>query len=324
MADCETNSARFILPHSDNGIVELAQDIYIIHGSTTSGIICVHNQDGVDLYIIDPGPDAKFAQYALECIKTKFPVFTVKALIITHSHADHFGSAAEYVRQTGCEVWTSRMESCGIENPRYQSAVFAGGYPLPEFRIDYFEGEPCTVNRIISAGEVIKIQNVEFKFVNLAGHYFEMLGVVVKTGQNNKAFFISDGIFTRSMLSKFWIPFLYNIRDFKDSLERIRNIEADFYVPAHGEVYTQIKELVDFNFISELSNEETILLSLKDGPKTFEQILKFVADTNEIRLKLKNHMLISFTLRGYITYLYEEQKIENYIEENVLYWKLKV
>ena len=153
-----------------------------------------------------------------------------------------------------------------------------------------------------------------------------MIGVLCSSKENGKTtsvFFTSDGIFTRGMLAKYWIPFLFNVGQFKESLNKIKSTKADFYVPSHGDIYTETSALYELNMISVLQNEDTILQCLKEKPATFEDILKYIADINEIPMRLSQFMLVGSTIRSYISYLYSIEKISWVFKENKMYWRIK-
>ena len=193
----------------------------------------------------------------------------------------------------------------------------------------YYLAEPTLVDQVIKSDEVIKLSDdVTIECVPLPGHYFEMIGILCHVRKEKdrpdklSIFFTSDGIFTRTMLTKYWIPFLYNVKQFKESLDVIRTTAADYYVPSHGEVYTEISALYELNMLSVIQNEETILNCLKEGQKTFEDILKYIADNNEMSMRLSQFMLVGSTIRSYITYLYNEGKITWHFKNNKMYWKI--
>ena len=71
-----------------------------------------------------------------------------------------------------------------------------------------------------------------------------------------------------------------------------------------------------------IQNEETTLKCLKEGQKTFEDILKYIADNNEMSMRLSQFMLVGSTIRSYITYLYNEGKITWHFKNNKMYWKI--
>ena len=97
-------------------------------------------------------------------------------------------------------------------------------------------------------------------------------------------------------------------------------IDADFYIPGHGDIVTEIEGIAELNLLAILETEDMILDELKK-PKTMEELLKAVADRSNITLKTSQYCLIGSTLRSYLSGLYETGKITYTIEENRMIWK---
>lgn len=327
------NNTLIFDTESESGIYWLSPNIAVFPSHTNIGIIAIPSKEKPehkDIYLIDAGPDKSVAETLYNALTVEFNDFTLKAIFDTHSHADHAGGNAEFIRRTGCKIYATQKEKSSIETPELQSAVSYGAYPLPEYMATYYLAESSTVDYVLKSDEVIKLSDdVTVECVPLPGHYFEMVGILChvtkETGssEKNTIFFTSDGIFTRTMLTKYWIPFLYNVEQFKDSLETIKSTKADYYVPSHGEVYTDVSGLYELNMLSVVQNEATILQCLKESPATFEDILKYIADNNDMSMRLSQFMLVGSTIRSYITYLYNQNKITWTFKSNKMYWKIK-
>ncbi|MBQ0003889.1 MAG: MBL fold metallo-hydrolase [Treponema sp.] len=326
---------------SQSGINWFTPSTGVFLSPTNVGIVAVDSKKDKSLkeiYLIDSGPDRATAEKLYIALKKEFSKFEIKKIIDTHSHADHCGGNRFFKEVfPSLEICATQMEKSGIECTINQSAVAYGANPLPEYRIPYYEAEISKVDTVISHDEVFKLNDeTEIKCIPLPGHYFDMVGVLctskgpvisndsgISSGNGTvSVFFTADGIFTRGMLSRYWIPFVFDVGKFIESLSVIKNTESDFYVPSHGEIYTEIDALYELNMLSVLQNEDTILQALKDGPKTHEEILKYVADLNNIPMRLSQFMLIGSTLKSYITHLYETEKIKWHFKDNRMLWGL--
>lgn len=85
-------------------------------------------------------------------------------LILTHSHPDHIGAAAEIVAATGCEVIAHRAERSWIEDPSVQKAA----RPVPGF--DTLVSGPVRVDRTVADGDEIDVASFNLKVVHTPGH----------------------------------------------------------------------------------------------------------------------------------------------------------
>ena len=304
-------------------VINISDCIYYISGPTNIGIIEEQLSDTKsNLYMIDSGCNTEDGKRIFIEITEYFSQkdITIKAIINTHSHADHCG-ANNYIQQkTNCEIWITENEQGSLINPFLQPIISWGGNPLPEINSSYYVAEKTVPNKIINTNEKLTLNNgIKLSFINLPGHYFEMIGILCEN-DNKKILFASDGIFGRKNIGKYWIPFLYDVKEFKNSLDTISSLNADFCIPGHGEPTSQIEETVELNKIAIISNEQCILEALKHNNQTQEDILKYVADKNEINLHIAQYMLIGCTIKAYLTFLYNEGKISYHIKENKMYW----
>lgn len=304
-------------------VINISDCIYYISGPTNIGIIEEQLSDTKsNLYMIDSGCNTEDGKRIFTEITEYFSQkdITIKAIINTHSHADHCG-ANNYIQQkTNCEIWITENEQGSLINPFLQPIISWGGNPLPEINSSYYVAEKTVPNKIINTNEKLTLNNgIKLSFINLPGHYFEMIGILCEN-DNKKILFASDGIFGRKNIGKYWIPFLYDVKEFKNSLDIISSLNADFCIPGHGEPTSQIEETVELNKIAIISNEQCILEALKHKNQTQEDILKYVADKNEINLHIAQYMLIGCTIKAYLTFLYNEGKISYHIKENKMYW----
>ena len=304
-------------------VINISDCIYYISGPTNIGIIEERLSDTKsNLYMIDSGCNTEDGKRIFTEITEYFSQkdITIKAIINTHSHADHCG-ANNYIQQkTNCEIWITENEQGSLINPFLQPIISWGGNPLPEINSSYYVAEKTVPNKIINPNEKFTLLNgIKISFINLPGHYFEMVGILCEDN-NKKILFASDGIFGRKNIGKYWIPFLYDVKEFKNSLDTISSLNTDFCIPGHGEPTSQIEETVELNKIAIISNEQCILEALKYKEQTQEDILKYVADKNEINLHIAQYMLIGCTIKAYLTFLYNAGKISYHIKENKMYW----
>lgn len=311
--------------------VKLFDSVYVIPGATNTGAIVAKNADSYEVYLVDTGMNADDGKRILNAVEEIFAEknnesanFIVKAIINTHSHADHTGGNKYIQDKTGCEIYATNGESGSIINTFLQPAIVWGGFPIPEIKTSYLISEPTIPTNIISTETKITLSNGGvISFVPLLGHYFDMIGVLYacNDGFNTKtAFFIGDGVFGRTHILKYWIPFLYDVEKFKESLEIIKGTYADWYVPSHGEATQRIEETVELNQIAIISTETCILQVLKESDLSEEEILQKCADLNDINLKPAQYALIKSTIRSYLSYLNLSGKISYYIKENKMLW----
>lgn len=311
---------------------EIAKNVFYIRGNTNIGVVCNEKPDCMELYLLDSGGSEKDAEIIFQDISSHFSIlnkaFTVKAIYNTHSHSDHISGNKLFYDKYKCHIYTSFFEKGSMENNLLQPAFIWGGYPVKPVDISYYRAPYAPVAGLFDEETVVKLENgITLTFKNLPGHYFENYGIIVTTkdfnGNDCKVIFTGDAFFPREELAKYWIPFMIDPNAFMDSLDKLEKMEGQFklFVPGHGGPVKEISETLELNRISVLSTKQSILNALKKGAETTENIIKAVADQNEMNMKPGQFILVGSVIRSYLACLQQEKKIQCYTEGNLLFWK---
>jgi metallo-beta-lactamase class B len=110
------------------------------------------------LVLIDSG-FAQTSDWLLESIrKTGNDPKNIKYILVTHSHADHYGGAARVKQESGARIGVSAVDWGEIE--RQQSTPPRGGGPAPTIQRDL----------ILSDGGSLTVGDQTFKFYFTPGH----------------------------------------------------------------------------------------------------------------------------------------------------------
>jgi len=306
---------------------KLFDSVYFIPGSTNIGIILdcpARKTELCDVYIVDSGRGKDDAAIILRELSELFPDenYILKAVINTHSHADHSGGNAYLQEKAGCKIWCSEGEAAGLQNPLIQSSVEWGGNPIEELKTEFYLPKKCKTDKFISEDLTDLLKNGgKIQYVPLSGHYFDMFGILYTDSAGHRVLFAGDGFFGRQFLFKYWIPYIFDVGKEFETLDKLSKFKADYYIPSHGDALTRIEETVEENQIALLSTEICIMGILNKESLTFEELLKRVADKNGINMKAAQIILIGSTLRAYLVYLRESGKADFYVEGNKMFWK---
>ena len=112
-----------------------------------------------------------------------------------------------------------------------------------------------------------------------------------------------------------------------DSLDTLCAIEhVDWCIPSHGDFLRRnINEAAELNKIAIISTRTCILDSLKTKKRlTIEDIVKYVADKNDMKLSLSQYALVSSTIKSYVSLMHDAREIKMEIDGNKLYYSLPV
>lgn len=289
--------------------LQLTGGSWLIPGPTNIGIV---DRDG-GVYLVDSGNDKDAGRNILKGLKERD--WTLKAIVNTHSNADHIGGNRYLQEMTKCEIWATVGEAAFINTPVLEGSFLWGGFPYKELRTKFFEAKPSEVTTIIHGGEA----RDGMSFIALPGHFFDMIGVLT----DDKVFYLGDSLFGERTLEKYKIPYIYDVKAYRSSIERLKGIEAEYYVPSHGEVQTDIGPLADLN-LGKVDEIEGRLTSILRKRMPFEDILGAMCDAYGISLDYGQYVLVGNTMRSFLAYLYNEGRASYEIEGNVMYWSASV
>jgi len=317
-------------------IIELSSGVYVIPGTTNVGVVTNENLSSngssVDVYLIDSGSTEIDGEYVLDVLKAFFEQqgqsFTVKAIITTHGHADHCGAHNFLKQETGCQLWAAKHEQGAMETPIIQGTVLWGGYPPHEMRTLFFMPSPTYVDHIIKTDEIIELSGSrKLSFMELTGHSYETLAVIISDKNDKKVIFPGDNIFPRNEIINHWIPLILNPVQYMESLDKLCAIEkVEWCIPSHGDFLKRnINEAAELNKIAIISTRTCILDSLKTKKRlTVEEIVKYVADKNDMQLTLSQYALVHSTIKSYIAVMHDAREIKMEVSDNKLYFSLPV
>lgn len=285
---------------------QLTEHCWVLEAPTNIGFIL----QGQSVTLIDSGKDKEAGRKINKILKEKN--WELEGIILTHSNADHMGGTDYLQRMYDCRVYATQAEKAFIESPEIEAAFLWGGFPPKELNQKFFRAKPSRVTHVIDSESTLENH---LQVIPLGGHFFDMIGILTEEG----VCFLGDALFGEKILDKYQIPFLYDVRAFRETLEAVKTIQAEYFVISHGEILTDIIETANTN-LQVVKKLEEIILSFLGKKQTFDKLLKQLCDSYQITLNTGQYALIGNTLRSFLSYLYHEERITCRIEENQLYW----
>ena len=276
-------------------LVKVGEKTYYIKNPTNIGIYKINDED---VFIIDSGNDKDAGKKILKIIDSQG--WNIKGIINTHSNADHIGGNKVIQDRTNCNIYAYNIEKCFIENPLLEPSFLYGGYPFKNLRNKFLMAKESKVNLI----ENNLPEGLEY--FPLKGHFFDMIGI--KTSDD--VYFLGDSLFSKETITKYHLFYIFDIKEFLNTLDYLSTLNGKLYIPSHVEANkNKIYEIIDK--IYNICNVE----------KTFEEILKEIFDEYNLILNENQYVLIGNSLRSYLSYLKDENKLTYEFKNNKMLWK---
>jgi glyoxylase-like metal-dependent hydrolase (beta-lactamase superfamily II) len=208
------------------GNLEICKNVYQIGGSSISHpsdcSFYIVNAGQNELVMIDCGAGESFKQLIENIKSVSLNPENLKALILTHCHIDHIGSASRIKERFGVKIIAHERDADAIEG-RVLGPTAAAWYGV--------KYQPVTIDHIMSQEtEMVKFGNIEFYLLHTPGHtpgsisvYCDITGTRVLFGQD------IHGPFDASFGS--------NIDDWKISMEKLLELNADILCEGHYGVF---------------------------------------------------------------------------------------
>ncbi len=286
-------------------LVKIGEKTYYIKNNTNIGIYKI---DEENVYLIDTGNDKEAGKKILKIINEQG--WQVKGIINTHSNADHIGGNKVIQDRTNCDILAYNIEKSFTENPILEPSFLYGGYPFKGIQNKFL---------MAKSSNVISLQNNipdGLEYFSLKGHFFDMIGI--KTSDD--VYFLADSLFSEETITKYHVFFLYDVKEFINTLDFLSTLNGKLYVPSHCEVTADISSLIDLN---KRKVQEIIykIYGRCETGATFEEILKYIFDEYKLVMNSNQYVLIGSTIKSYLSYLCDENMISYEFEDNKMLWK---
>ena len=280
---------------------------WVIPGPTNIGWI--EKNGGV--YLIDSGNDKEAGRKINKLLSERGLVLS--GILNTHSNADHIGGNDYLQRMTGCRIYATRAEKAFIESPPIEGGFLWGGFTVKALKNKFFEAKASTVTDIL---EEDQITAEDIHVVGLPGHFFQMAGFITA----DKVAYLGDAMVGEQILEKYKIPYIYDVEQYKLTIDKIKQLDAGFFVLSHGNVEEDITSLADRN-LDKVYEVEGLILEAASKKATFEEILQETCGKLGVCLEIAQYALIGNTVRSFLSYLSNQHKVRYEFIDNKMYWE---
>ncbi len=294
-------------------LIQTGEQSYYIDCPSKIG---VYDSDGQNVFLIDSGNDKDAGKRAYRIIKDNN--WRLWGILNTHSHADHIGGNRYLQNQTGCTVFAPGMESAFTRFPILEPSLLYGGYPCKDLRHKFLLAQESNALDFMNPNLQDPRFPHELEVIPLPGHCFDMVGYRTPDG----TVFLADCISSAATLEKYAVSFIYDVGAYLDTLDRVEQLEASMFVPAHAEASQNVRPLVKLNRdkVHEIAGH---ILTLCKEPTSFEKILQGIFRRYHLVMTFEQHALVGSTIRSYLSWLKEQDAVTVIFDDNMLLWKCK-
>ena len=286
-------------------LIKISEQSYYISCPAKIGVY--DTGDGV--YIVDAGSDKDAGRRVRKTLDEQG--WKLKAVLVTHSNADHIGGCQYLQRQTGCKIFAPGIEAQFTRAPMLEPSFLFGAYPPKPLRHKFLLAQPS---------DCLDVTDAEFpgemRAIPLPGHFFDQCGYMTPDGTA----YIADCVSSPETLSKYVFPFVYDVAAYLDTLEKLPGLGAKHYVPAHAAPCEDIAELAELNR-RHIERVAELILQLCVEPRGFEEILKLAFDERSLTLDFQQYVLVGSTIKSFLAWHLDNGRVTAEFTDNRLLWR---
>lgn len=237
---------------------------------------------------------------------------TVGTVIDTHCHIDHICGNRFFQDKYGCKLLSTKKEQGFIAFPSLESDFYYSAVDTKNSRHPFLNTEP-------SDTEVITEENIPegTEIISLPGHSFDMIGVITA----DSVAFLADSVLSKKTWDEYRFPFFFDVNNSITTLEKLKDIRADIYVPSHDAPTDSIAELADYN-IEKLKEKKELIFDICEG-KGFDRIFEEAMIKENLHLRTEKYAMYATMVRNLLHSLVVDGRIGIVLDNNRLIYEIK-
>ncbi|MBE6906008.1 MAG: MBL fold metallo-hydrolase [Ruminococcaceae bacterium] len=287
-------------------LIQAAGNSYYINCPAKIGIVKL---DAATVCLIDSGGDKDAGRKVRQILDQNG--WKLKAIYNTHSNADHIGGNKYLQSQSGCKIFAPGIEADFTNHPILEPSFLYGGYPPRDLRHKFLLAQESTVHCLCDTD-----LPEGMTMIQLPGHFFDMAGF--RTADN--VVFLADCLSSEETLNKYQIGFIYDVAAYIATLEKVKQMTAKLFVPAHAQATENITMLAQFN-IDKVYEIADRIVHICEEPQIFEHVLQKLFNEFGLALNFEQYVLVGSTVRSYLSWLKDHEKLDFIFENGKMLWK---
>ena len=283
---------------------QIGPKTFCIEHDTNIGI---HFTDDGRMYLIDTG--SKGDGEKIDEILSR-EGWVPSCIINTHTHIDHIGGNEFLMRKYGIPAYCTDYDMAFAHYSELEAAYMNGGYPAEKLRT------------IFAHPGMIGFRSIEketpdgIDWTYLPGHSFGMIGIRT----SDDIWFLGDSYLSRSFLKQYTFGFIYNVEAYIDTLKKLKEFKGALFVPSHCILETDIVPSLEQNLRSVAEMCSMICETCREY-RGQDEILQQMYERLRMHARSAQHALLSSTVKSYLTYLQDRNKLECRFVDNIMKWR---
>lgn len=283
---------------------QIGPKTFCIEHDTNIGI---HFTDDGRMYLIDTG--SKGDGEKIDEILSR-EGWVPSCIINTHTHIDHIGGNEFLMRKYGIPAYCTDYDMAFAHYSELEAAYMNGGYPAEKLRTIF--AHPGMIG--FRSLEKETPDGIDWTY--LPGHSFGMIGIRT----SDDIWFLGDSYLSRSFLKQYTFGFIYNVEAYIDTLKKLKEFKGALFVPSHGIIETDIVPSLEQNLRSVAEMCSMICETCREY-RGQDEILQQMYERLQMHARLAQHALLSSTVKSYLTYLQDRNKLECRFVDNIMKWR---
>ena len=283
---------------------QIGSKTFCIEHDTNIGI---HFTDDGRMYLIDTGSEGD-GEKIDEILSREG--WVPSCIINTHTHIDHIGGNEFLMRKYDIPAYCTDYDMAFAHYSELEAAYMNGGYPAEKLRT------------IFAHPGMIGFRSIEketpdgIDWTYLPGHSFGMIGIRT----SDDIWFLGDSYLSRSFLKQYTFGFIYNVEAYIDTLKKLKEFKGSLFVPSHGIIETDIVPTLEQNLRSVAEMCSMICETCREY-RGQDEILQQMYERLRMHARPAQHALLSSTVKSYLTYLQDRNKLECRFVDNIMKWR---
>ncbi|MDR5683726.1 MAG: MBL fold metallo-hydrolase [Armatimonadota bacterium] len=294
-------------------VIELTGGSGYLPGAVNVGVVATADGGAV---LIDTGADADYGRTIRKALAARG--LTLRAIVNTHSHADHYGGNDYLVRNLGAPVWAPAVEEAILRYPYLEPAyLMSGASPMPEMLNKWLMAKPSPVDHVYETtdGE-LHVAGVGLAVHRADGHAIRQAAIGC-----GAVCYAADAFFGPEVLDKYQIPFAHDVAGQIATLARLPGWDYAWFVPGHGEPVPreEIEGVAARNLAAVRRASDIVREAL--GGTTSEVVHAVTARLKTPPTNLSTYVLMHATVLAHLVHLAREGAAEALVESGKLIWR---